>query len=95
MPPSTYFVADIDALDGIAAITSPFAGDGQISEDGTIAIAPIDFGPGADNFDEVEAIKERAGPLRDAGRHRRVLRRLVRGGRAAGVARSSVCSPLR
>jgi putative drug exporter of the RND superfamily len=61
------FVNDARKIDRVAGISSPFDGDGQISDDGTVAFASIDFDPNRSPDAAISPLLARAGPLRTAG----------------------------
>ncbi len=62
------YLADIAKEPGIANVTSPFEATQQLSDDGTIGFAAVDFAPGNDQMlAATETMKERAAKLRDAG----------------------------
>ncbi len=62
------FLAEVRTVAGVDAVVSPFETDGQISDDGTIAFATIEFASGQDDLlPTVEEITSLAQPLRDAG----------------------------
>jgi putative drug exporter of the RND superfamily len=59
------YLADVKAVKGVTEVGSPFASEGQVSDDGTIAFATVDFAPGT-GFDGATAIQKRAEVLKDA-----------------------------
>jgi putative drug exporter of the RND superfamily len=61
------FVNDARKIDRVTGAMSPFETDGQISDDGTIAFASIDFDPARATQPAIAPLLARAGPLRAAG----------------------------
>jgi putative drug exporter of the RND superfamily len=61
------FVNDARTIDRVTEVVSPFEADGQISEDGTVAFASIDFDPDRATQPAVSPLLARAGPLRAEG----------------------------
>jgi putative drug exporter of the RND superfamily len=64
------YLAEITAIDGVAGVTSPFDRPEQVSADGRIAFAAIDFDVDAgsdETVDAAAAVRGRAGTLDAAG----------------------------